>query len=63
MATLPMDRLSILRKKIEQQRKTVEALKRGGHVYADAERELQKMLQALTASEKVARPHADSDSP
>jgi len=51
MGKRPHD-LSILREKINQQRNTVEALKRDGHECADAERELRRMQAALEAGEK-----------
>jgi hypothetical protein len=47
MATLPHDRLAVLRAKIAQQRTTVEALKRDGHEHTDAERQLSGMLKYL----------------
>lgn len=52
MPVSPVVRLSILRGKIEQQRRTVAALKRGGHECADAERQLKQMLVELQAAEK-----------
>ena len=47
MTELPRDRLLTLREKIDQQRNTIEALKRDGHECRDAERELRQMLAAL----------------
>jgi hypothetical protein len=44
MAELPKDRLQDLCARIDQQRNTVEALKRDGHEYVDAERQLRNML-------------------
>ena len=55
MATLPQNRLSILRNKIEQQRDTVKALKREGHVYSDAQRQLAHMLAELQKQEAATR--------
>ncbi len=49
------ERLSLLREKILRQRDTVDALKRDGHVYADAERELRQMIAELQASETERR--------
>jgi uncharacterized coiled-coil protein SlyX len=56
MAILPEDRLAALREKIAQQRSTVDALKLGGHVYTDAERQLSYMLEDLRISENVSHP-------
>jgi len=53
MTELPKDRLSSLRAKIEQQRNTIEALKRDGHVCNDAELQLTVMLAELIAIEKT----------
>jgi hypothetical protein len=50
MAKLPQD-LSILREKINQQRNTVDALKRDGHECVDAQRHLEHMLAELKARE------------
>ena len=44
MANLPHERLYLLQHKIQQQRRTVETLKREGHEHADAERQLAQML-------------------
>lgn len=44
MAKLPHERLYVLHHKIEQQRSTVEALKREGHEHTDAERHLAQMI-------------------
>jgi len=43
MADLPKDRLLPLTSRIEQQRKTIEALKRDGHECPDAERQLRDL--------------------
>ncbi len=51
MASSPSERLSTLRKKIEQQRNTIESLRRAGHECPDAERQLKGMLAELRASE------------
>jgi hypothetical protein len=51
MTALPKDKLVILRKKIDQQRKTVDTLKREGHPCPDAERELGQMEAYLRAAE------------
>ena len=54
MGEHPKDRLQHLknlRARIEQQKNTVAALKRDGHVYQDAERQLTQMLAELRASE------------
>jgi hypothetical protein len=51
MAPLPKDRLSELREKVEGQKLTVAALKREGHVYTDAERQLRAMKAELRESE------------
>ena len=47
MTGLPKDKLASLRAEIDQQRNTIEALKRDGHECRDAERELRQMLAAL----------------
>jgi hypothetical protein len=52
---LPRERLALLRDRIERQRTTVEALKRDGHVYTDAERQLQQMIAELQAGENLPR--------
>jgi hypothetical protein len=52
MSKLQQD-LSVLREKIAQQRNTVEALKRDGHEYADAERQLKQMLRELGLSDNT----------
>lgn len=54
MSKLQQD-LSVLREKIAQQRNTVEALKRDGHEYADAERQLKQMLRELGLSDNTER--------
>ena len=54
MGNLPKD-LSVLREKINQQRNTVEALKRDGHEHADAERQLKQMLAEMQVHENVER--------
>jgi hypothetical protein len=46
-----LQRLKSLRARIQQQKNTVEALKRDGHVYEDAERQLTQMRDELRASE------------
>jgi arginine repressor len=51
MASSPHERLLTVRKKIEQQRNTVESLKREGHECPDAERQLSRMLAELRAIE------------
>lgn len=56
MPELPKDRLQSLRQRIEQQRNTIEVLKRGGHHCPDAERQLQLMLIELQANETTRRP-------
>jgi hypothetical protein len=56
MAKLPQERLSNLRSKIENQRKTVDALKRDGHECADAERQLSQMVAEWRASENASPP-------
>ena len=53
MTKLTPDKLLDLRDQIEQQRKTIEALKRDGHICDDAERQLQFLLAQLQASEKA----------
>jgi hypothetical protein len=55
MATQPRDRITILQEDIAQQRATVEALKRDGHEYKDAERQLDLMLADLHIYESA--PH------
>jgi len=50
MPGLPKDRL-LLRSKIEQQRTTIAALKRGGHETMDAERHLADLERELTLAE------------
>jgi hypothetical protein len=55
MSELTPDRLLDLQEKIEQQRKTVEALTRDGHPCPDAERQLRRLLAQLQASENVKR--------
>ena len=51
MATVQQDRTLPLREKIEQQRRTVESLRRSGHECPDAERQLDQMLAKLKAAE------------
>ena len=51
MTDLPKDTLSTLRAKIDQQRTTVEKLKRDGHECADAERQLRAMEAELSRGE------------
>ena len=55
MTSTPENRLSILRERIKQQRNTVAALKREGHECADAERQLEQMVEEATAHEKASR--------
>jgi len=55
MSELPRDRLFTLRAKIEQQRNTIEALKREGHDCPDAELQLQRMLVDLHRAEAPPR--------
>jgi len=55
MGELPKDRLLQLRTKIEQQRNTIEALRREGHDCPDAERQLRQMLVELKGSEGADR--------
>ena len=50
MAQSPQERLSVLREKIDQQRNTIEILKRDGHECIDAERQLKQMVAQLTLS-------------
>jgi hypothetical protein len=42
MEDTPQERLSILRENINQQRDTIEELKRNGHEHTDAERQLRR---------------------
>ena len=44
MAKLPHEKLYVLQHKIDQQRSTVEALKREGHEHTDADRQLAQMV-------------------
>ncbi len=53
MTGLPKDKLASLRAEIDQQRNTIEALKRDGHECTDAERELRQMLAALQTRENT----------
>jgi hypothetical protein len=55
MTELMPDSLLDLRERIEQQRKTVEALQREGHICTDAERQLRYLQAQLQASENVKR--------
>lgn len=55
MNELEPDRLLNLRERTEQQRKTVEALHREGHLCPDAERHLRYLEAQVQASEKVKR--------
>lgn len=55
MGELPKDRLLQLRTKIEQQRNTIEALRREGHDCPDAERQLRQTLVELKGSEGADR--------
>ena len=61
MSELPKDRLLTLRQNIEQQRNTIDSLKREGHDCPDAELQLQKMLIELHRAEKQRR-NADAAS-
>ncbi|HXD44888.1 MAG TPA: hypothetical protein VN655_07100 [Pseudolabrys sp.] len=65
MVELPKDRLLDLRAKVKQQRTTVEALKRDGHEFTDAERhlrELQSELRIIEASSSRAPPDVPGSS-
>lgn len=53
MTGLPKDKLASLRAEIDQQRNTIEALKRDGHECTDAERGLRQMLAALQTRENT----------
>jgi hypothetical protein len=55
MATLPQDRLAVLRATIAQQRTTVAALKHNGHEHTDAERQLNQMLAEMRIIENASR--------
>ena len=55
MTSLPKDRLVALREKIDQQRNTIETLRREGHQCPDAERQLKQMLVELQAGEQAGR--------
>ena len=55
MTSLPKDRLVALREKIDQQRNTIETLRREGHQCPDAERQLKQMLIELQAAEQASR--------
>jgi hypothetical protein len=55
MTDLPKDRLAALREKVDQQRNTIEALRREGHQCPDAELQLKQMLIELQASEQAGR--------
>lgn len=55
MVELPKDKLVSLRARIDQQRNTIEALKRDGHECADAERQLKQMVAELSAAENTSR--------
>jgi len=55
LSILRQKRLSILREKINQQRDTIEELKRNGHEHTDAERQLREMLADLQVSEESLR--------
>jgi hypothetical protein len=57
MTAPPKDRLPPIRERIEQQRNTIEALKREGHDCPDAERHLAQLLIELQATEKGSRGH------
>jgi hypothetical protein len=51
MNAQPNYRLSILREKIAKQRNTVAMLRREGHIYTDAERQLTELTAELARSE------------
>ena len=53
MTGLPKDKLASLRAEIDQQRNTIEALKRDGHECTDAERQLPQMLAEFQTREKT----------
>ena len=55
MTSLPKDRLVALREKVDQQRNTIETLRREGHQCPDAERQLKQMLIELQAAEQASR--------
>ena len=55
MTSLPKDRLVALREKVDQQRNTIETLRREGHQCPDAERQLEHLLIELQASEQAGR--------
>lgn len=55
MTDLPKDRLAALREKVDQQRNTIETLRREGHQCPDAERQLKQMFIELQASEQAGR--------
>jgi hypothetical protein len=55
MVETPKDLLLGLKAKIKQQRNTVEALKRDGHVYADAERYLRELQSEMRNVEAGSR--------
>ena len=55
MVELPKDRLLDLRAKVKQQRTTVEALKRDGHEFTDAERHLRDLQSELRNVEAGSR--------
>lgn len=55
MTDLPKDRLAALREKVDQQRNTIEKLRREGHQCPDAERQLEHLLIELQASEQAGR--------
>jgi len=55
MTDLPKDQLRPLREMIEQQRNTVESLKRDGHQCPDAERQLHRMLGEFQRNAKPER--------
>lgn len=63
-AGLPEDLLPPLHKRLQQQRTTVEALRRDGHEYRDAERQLRQMeIQFRAEQDKQPRstkPNIDS---
>ena len=53
MTDLPKDKLAALLARIDQQRNTIDALKRDGHECTDAERQLRQMVAELNASQNT----------
>jgi hypothetical protein len=56
MVDLANDKLSVLRAEIEQQRHTIDTLRRDGHDCPDAERQLARMLAELRVKERASGP-------